>query len=237
MDDKHIITLFEFEGNDFITACYRNVLAREPDPIGASYYRGLLASGSSKHCIIAALATSIEYKTSGKPHPPALRQIIKIARQEQSIFRLASTKTTARHRQQLLYQLATLGQHLKNATANSNLALNEITKRSDELVTLLHSALSQRSNEPPPMRSGDGPSAAANCGLPLSEQNVRDAFQEVLGREPESNAVIDHHRQLPTIQALRSALIDSPEFKARLVNLSEGAKAQAQQILHYVKLR
>ena len=52
--------------------------------------------------------------------------------------------------------------------------------------------------------------------MPLSNDDVRYGYRYVLGREPESEHVIDlYRRHFDTVEALRSHLLDSPEYKAK----------------------
>jgi hypothetical protein len=57
---QHIAELFNFDERDFITAAYRTLLGRKPDPIGMNYYLGRLRMGYGKAAIIVQLATSKE---------------------------------------------------------------------------------------------------------------------------------------------------------------------------------
>ena len=52
----------------------------------------------------------------------------------------------------------------------------------------------------------------AAASLPVERQAVIDGFRWILGRPPESEAVIDDHRRLPGDDALRTALLRSQEF-------------------------
>jgi hypothetical protein len=60
-----------------------------------------------------------------------------------------------------------------------------------------------------------GNRAAKNEQLRLPDETVRQCFRKILGREPESGAVIDEHAQLGTIEALCQALMNSKEFMSR----------------------
>src|SRR6266403_2193103 len=51
----------------FIGAAYRVVLRRDPDPVGAEYYLGLLRSGASKAEILGRLRYSAEGRAIGGP--------------------------------------------------------------------------------------------------------------------------------------------------------------------------
>ena len=50
----------------------------------------------------------------------------------------------------------------------------------------------------------------------ISTQDVIMAYRFILGREPESGAVVEHHRSLhPSLEALRASFLDSPEFQTQ----------------------
>lgn len=49
----------------------------------------------------------------------------------------------------------------------------------------------------------------------LSAQDVKMAYRLILGREPESSAVIEDHRQSETLDALRDRFLQSSEFRSR----------------------
>ncbi|MDB5597870.1 MAG: Methyltransferase FkbM [Hyphomicrobiales bacterium] len=49
----------------------------------------------------------------------------------------------------------------------------------------------------------------------LSRKDVILAYTYILGREPESDAVIEEHREIESISALRDAMLNSLEFKSR----------------------
>lgn len=60
---KHIYELFAINGAEFITAAYRNLLGREPDPHGMAYYLGRLARGHGKASVIVQLAQAPEARS------------------------------------------------------------------------------------------------------------------------------------------------------------------------------
>jgi SAM-dependent methyltransferase len=49
----------------------------------------------------------------------------------------------------------------------------------------------------------------------LSEQDVEMAYRLLLGREPESSAVVEDHRRVESLDALRDRFLQSPEFRIR----------------------
>ena len=58
---QHISELFAYDGREFITQAYFNLLGREPDLHGMAYYLGRLSRGADKAEVIAQLAQSEEY--------------------------------------------------------------------------------------------------------------------------------------------------------------------------------
>jgi hypothetical protein len=62
------------------------------------------------------------------------------------------------------------------------------------------------------MRVGD---KGAEAGFNLSERDVREGYRLFLGRDPESQAVIDAHRGHPTLASFRSTLLNCEEFRNR----------------------
>ncbi len=49
----------------------------------------------------------------------------------------------------------------------------------------------------------------------LSAQDVEMAYRLLLGREPESSAVVEDHRRVESLDALRDRFLQSPEFRSR----------------------
>jgi SAM-dependent methyltransferase len=58
----------------------------------------------------------------------------------------------------------------------------------------------------------------------LSDRTVIDAFRLILGREPESEAVIAFHREMGSEAALRRALLESAEFAAQYAAIEAAAR-------------
>ncbi|MEO1206030.1 MAG: hypothetical protein AAFV45_06835 [Pseudomonadota bacterium] len=52
--------------------------------------------------------------------------------------------------------------------------------------------------------------------MPLTRSDVIWAYRLILGREPDNEDVIAHHAKMPSLAALRRALLRSPEFQRRL---------------------
>jgi hypothetical protein len=59
----------------------------------------------------------------------------------------------------------------------------------------------------------------------LSPENVRQAYREILGREPEDAAAISHHRRAASTTALRDTLRNAEEFQAPLRVLPTHARS------------
>ncbi len=57
----------------------------------------------------------------------------------------------------------------------------------------------------------------------LSEETVAATFRAILGREPETAAVLAHHRAIGSEATLRRALLRSPEFAAQYARLEAEA--------------
>ncbi len=60
MKKIYIKKLLEYNGDQFITEVYRNILRRNPDPNGFSYFKKLLTNGTSKEFILYSIITSDE---------------------------------------------------------------------------------------------------------------------------------------------------------------------------------
>ena len=54
--------------DEFVRACYRDILQRDPDPSGVAYWvNGMANGGMSREVVITAMLRSDEYKALGKP--------------------------------------------------------------------------------------------------------------------------------------------------------------------------
>jgi hypothetical protein len=58
-------TLLELDNEDFVTACYRHILRKEPDRAGMAHYVAQLAVGASKIAIIQHLSNEFEAISAG----------------------------------------------------------------------------------------------------------------------------------------------------------------------------
>lgn len=59
----------------------------------------------------------------------------------------------------------------------------------------------------------------------LSREDVVNGYRFILGREPEDESVIEYHRQHADLMALRSALLDSDEFRS-LLDMPKGSPSE-----------
>jgi|SRR6516162_2201983 SAM-dependent methyltransferase len=56
--------------------------------------------------------------------------------------------------------------------------------------------------------------------MPVTHDDVRNAYRFILGREPESDEVVEHHqREADSIEGLRATFLFSPEFRATFPEL------------------
>lgn len=77
------------------------------------------------------------------------------------------------------------------------------------------------------LRAFDHPALVAGAqalrpSFPPTREDVVHAFRFILGREPESEAVIEAHRNIPTMAALRETLLRSLEFGQKFSKLLLG---------------
>lgn len=70
---------------------------------------------------------------------------------------------------------------------------------------------------------GETATGGEEDGGMLSEETVVATFRAILGRAPETAAVLEHHRRIGSEAALRRALIRSPEFAAHYARLEAEA--------------
>jgi heme oxygenase len=65
----------------------------------------------------------------------------------------------------------------------------------------------------------------------LPDDLVRQCFLEVLGREPESQQLVDYHAMFENTAMLKKFLMNSDEFRTKLAVLPEPARIVYQQYL------
>jgi hypothetical protein len=122
---QHIAELFNFDERDFITAAYRTLLGREPDPIGMNYYLGRLRMGYGKAAVIVQLATSAE------ANPPSqISGLVNLIKEEQRASHWLWGFLSRHHRAERLMrqhidELKNLANHIAQLPAN--MAKTDIT--------------------------------------------------------------------------------------------------------------
>lgn len=190
MPIQHIIELFALEGRDFITEAYRNLLDREPDPQGMAYYLGRLAMGYGKASVIVDLARSAE----SRPHREIVGLEKLIVTERHANHWLWGRFSGRQHQESLLREVI---QGLAHITA----LMESFTERMEDFLTFAISNQSHATTKEQYLPSAD---------------DVRAAYREILGREPENDQVIAHHTKCESVDALRQALLESEEFKYRI---------------------
>jgi hypothetical protein len=212
MQVQHVIELFSLDGEDFIKEVYRNLLGREPDECGLRYYLGRLALGYDKANVLAQVA-----KSSGcRPQDElmGLKAFLAEQRRVEHWFwgRWKRYSRMGRSWQGGVAGLGHIGQQMVEEQIN---LAHKVADMSVQIVNGLQQiSVSSAFSVPaqPQVRH-------------LSNDAVRQAFQEVLGREPEGVGVVAHHAAFPSVQALREALIASEEFQQRMDSLPEYARS------------
>lgn len=204
MPVQHITELFSLDGHVFVTAVYRNLLKREPDEHGMAYYLGRLGQGFGKAAVIAQLAQSPECRPLDEIK--GLKKLIVDVRRAQHWF---------------------WGQfgHRNRVERILHSSLEPVARIEQQLQFLQEVILSQG------QQIGDlARQAVSNCEIQmdeaprLSSETVRQCYVDILGREPESEATINHHASLPSREALRENLIHSEEFQHKILALPEHAR-------------
>ena len=191
MSIQHIIELFALEGRDFITEAYHNLLGREPDPQGMAYYLGRMAMGYGKASVIMDLARSAE----SLPHREIIGLEKLIVTERHANHWLWGRFSGRQHQERLLREGVMQG--LAQITA----LMESFTERMEGLLTFAKSNQSHTTTKEQSLPSAD---------------DVRSAYREILGREPENDQVIAHHAKCESVDALRQALLRSEEFKYRI---------------------
>jgi hypothetical protein len=204
MPIQHIAELFVFDGRDFVTEAYRNLLQREPDEHGMAYYLGRLAQGHGKATVIVQLAQSSECRPIDEIK--GLNKLIAEERRAQHWFwglfgyriRLEKTLNSS------LLPVTRLEQQFQ-------LLREALVLQGQQIGELARQTASNRQ-----IQIDDAPK--------LPSETVRQCFVDFLGREPESEETINHHARLATRDALQENLIQSEEFQHKLLALPEQAR-------------
>lgn len=196
---QHITELFALDGRDFVTEAYRNLLRREPDEQGMRYYLGRLGLGYGKTSIILQLARSADCQPIEEI--PGLKQFIADEKTENHWLWGWFSR---RRRQEKLFREGIQG-------------LTHIATRLDQFndtLRILHQRMGALSERLTDWKNLQAPPISSDNTTPkLSKDVVRAAFREILGREPENDDVIAHHANFENAQQLRTALMQSEEFR------------------------
>ncbi|MFA7496512.1 MAG: DUF4214 domain-containing protein [Acidithiobacillus sp.] len=228
MQVQHVTELFSFEGEDFIAEVFRNLLGREPDAFGLRYYLGRLALGYDKSNVIAQIAKSSECR----PHEEFLGLKTLLVEQQRGTHwfwgRWKRYSRTTRSWQSGFARISAIGQQLTDQLKGLHSIDHQLAVQQDALLSLsqnmssmsvkITGSLQQLSASP--AISVPTYSQARN----ISDEAVRQAFRDVLGREPEGDDTIAYHARLANVQVLREALVTSEEFKMRIDPMPEYAR-------------
>ena len=208
MPIQHVYELFALDGQAFVRESYRNLLNREPDEHGMAYYLGRLAAGYGKASIIVQLAESKE----SRPHHEIIG-LEKLIKAEKHMNHWLLGLFGRWRRQERLLREGVQGVTrvtLRMGEVNSTLCL--LPQRMDVLAERMeHLQSLYISNQQP-------------AGSTLSADEVRAAFRDILGREPENDQIIALHANHESIEDLRQNLLESEEFKSRVAALPEYAR-------------
>lgn len=216
---KNIVELFVLDGSDFVNGVYQNLLMREPDEHGLMYYLGRLSQGYTKADVIAQVAQSPECRPLDEI--AGLKKLTLDARRAKKWFRGWFTHPSRMEGAAYICMnkyLASLQETLKFLT-------NEHVQKMDSLVQQVAQV---QFISPEHGQIQDKPQR-------LSSEAVKQAFIDILGRDPESTETISHHARLESYQALSDHLISSIEFQSRLVPLSEYARQIFQRQIQMTK--
>ena len=218
---QNITELFSLEGCAFVTEAYRNLFQREPDAAGMAYYIGRLALGYGKPRVIVDLAQSAECCPHEQIH--GLKQLIREYKITHHWLWSWFGRHTRTHMalQSSITALASIEQRM----AAIHHAFNaHIDSQRQQMESLAHQHAESLKSIESLVHQTMGDRVAINEQPRLPTESVRQIFCEVLGREPENDEVIHHHAKMGTSEALREALLNSGEFRARLEALPEYAR-------------
>ena len=208
MPIQHVYELFALDGQVFITEAYLNLLGRVPDDHGMTYYLGRLAAGFGKASIIVQLAESKE----SRPHHEIIG-LEKLIKAEKHMNHWLWGLFGRRRRQERLLREGVQGlTHVTLRMGEVNNTLCLLPQRMAVLAERMEYLQSLYiSNQQP-------------AGSTLSADEVRAAFRDILGREPENDQIIALHANHESIEDLRQNLLESEEFKSRVAALQEYAR-------------
>jgi hypothetical protein len=217
MPIQNITELFVFDDRDFVNEAYRNLLKREPDKHGLAYYQGRLAQGHGKAAVITQLAQSPECRRLDEIK--GLKELIAVERRAQHWF---WGLFGYRQRLEKKWQIGLNGLALHNQ--QRAFLLDALGKQENTLSQIAHqieASTLQRANW---QVSTTHQEQSCDDAPKLPSETVRQCFVDILGREPESEATINHHASLPSREALRENLIHSEEFQHKILALPEHAR-------------
>ncbi|MGC9237252.1 MAG: DUF4214 domain-containing protein, partial [Thiomonas sp.] len=179
---QHIDELFVHDGAEFVFRAYQVLLDREPDPHGLDFYLGRMARGYDKSEIIVNLATSPEAKNA--LDIPGVRHLIKEYRRNRHWL----WGWLSRHQR--------IERALRQLTQTSARSQHALQKLPDALNSA-QKAFEQCAGQTLRQSTATGPVTVVQR---LSADEVRQAFEAVLGRQPESDDVIAHHANFASPQ-------------------------------------
>lgn len=227
-----VYELFSLDSRAFIVAAYVNLLEREPDEHGLAYYLGRLSVGYSKVDIIVQLAKSPECRPHGE-----IDGLVRLIASEHRAHHwlwgvIGRWDRLIRALSSVLFEMDNGFSRIAQRLESLQSGLSHLAPI-DEHLGALHKALLSHAKQLENLaqevvhaQASAGPLTQAVDYRPrLPEETVRQAFLSVLGREPESEEVIKTHARHDSVEALREVLLNSEEFKRKLVDLPEYARS------------
>jgi hypothetical protein len=217
---KNVVELFALDGTNFVTEVYRNLLMREPDEHGLNYYLGRLAQGYSKNDIIVELAKSPECRPLDEIY--GLKKLVlemqytrhwfwrmfsRYKRFERAFYSGTTLLAQIRTELTLANQRLDVLQNTVQVTANEQTRqIKNLTQGTSQILIMPTELDELRNNS-----------------SRLSQAAVKQAYEDILGRLPETE-LISYHAKIGSRSALRKALIESGEFHSKLKNIPEYAR-------------
>jgi len=195
---ENIYELFILDSETFVVEAYRCLLGRDPDEHGLAYYLGRLAVGYSKEEVVTQLALSTECKQFDKVQ--GLKSLVNQVRKSNHWLwgRFGRASRLERTIRSIGMEQAAHRQNVIGLIPICT-SLQEIILKLSEYVREMSVKLSHE----------------GSADHRLSREDVCNAFLDVLGREPENEEVVAHHARLPTLEALRIALMESREYRSK----------------------
>ncbi|MBN2679346.1 DUF4214 domain-containing protein [Acidithiobacillus montserratensis] len=238
MPIQHITELFALDGPKFIAEAYRNLLQHDPDLQGMNYYLGRLAQGHSKDSVILQLSQSAECR----PHHEilGLEALIKTERRAQHWFWGWVIRSTRTKREiQLLREALAAEQSKANKIEDKpimtrdsvRLAYLSVLGREPENEKVVNQYLQCTSDVGTLYQillSSDEYNWQIKKGL--NAEVVKQAYIMILGREPETEKVVNDCIQIGDREALYLRLLSSEEFRQRLKKNSDSKRVGSPNI-------